>query len=107
MAGEWFSIQNKEWKYVYYMNGGEEEFYDFRETGSEGKNLACDNSFNDQKNFMRKKLIEWLEDLQNNSDPGAPVYLENGDLKKNPYNPNIFEFIKKRSLAHRIPEYLL
>ncbi|MCL2833627.1 MAG: sulfatase-like hydrolase/transferase [Treponema sp.] len=104
-GGGWFSIQTKKWKYIYYLNGGEHELYDIS-NGCEEENLARNPNYAGQVKTMQSALIEWLSALQKNSDPGAPLYTENGKLKFKPYNDKIFNSIKRRPLAHRIPDYL-
>ena len=107
VGGEWFSLQNNKWKYIYYFNGGDEELYDFSKESYETINLANEKEYKTIKDEMKNKLVCWIKEMRQVSEIDLRRFIDNDNLIVKPFREDIFSYFERRSLAHRIPKYLI
>lgn len=79
--GTMTAICTDRWKYVHFVNGGEEELYDLAEDPDELKNRAADPSYGAERREMRRKLVELIR------DEGPDWALAGHDLARLPFEP--------------------
>jgi arylsulfatase A-like enzyme len=58
--GAWHAAVTRRWKYVHFVNGGEEELYDLHEDPEERRNLAGLPAFEDRRLRERERLVALL-----------------------------------------------
>jgi arylsulfatase A-like enzyme len=88
-GGGWFSIQNEQWKYIHYANGGDEELYAMA-CGTEDTNLAGVPEYS----AIQRRMKTALE-----AQTGKALDI-------NPYNGSMFGHVRTRAMAHRVAKHL-
>ncbi len=75
-------IRHKDWKYVFFQNGGYEELYDLKNDPDELRDLSDSKEHRQILEDFRKAAQEWIRQYSNKDK-----YLDNnGELMKHPYS---------------------
>ena len=74
-------VRHKNWKYIFFQNGGYEELYNLANDPKELEDLAGDTKNRETLDCLRKAAEEWIARYSN----GNKYLDENGHLKKHPY----------------------
>lgn len=98
----WVALITPEWKYHYYVNGGEEELFRFRDCHQEGENLADSTEGQAVCSELKAIVTRWLQEREEDRDPGVHSFIRDGNLVQLPYERTSFAS-RERYLAHRSP----
>ncbi len=111
--GSWVALVSEEWKYHYYVNGGEAELFALGHQGGrggldylqEGRNLAAEAAYRDVCRELHARLTDWLAACDRRCLPGARPYLQDGRIPALPFAP-AHGWVADRYQVHRLPRFV-
>jgi len=91
------AIRRGSWKYVHFINGGEEELYDLSADPAEVCNLAARDEYAGQKAELRRRLVELIR------REGPAWALDGDDLAEVAFRPEYCRYSPARTAQSRLP----